>query len=282
MTLDAFYLPTPSNASSQRFCLFHKPDAQVIWRGAVVYVHPFAEEMNKSRRMAALQARALAEAGYAVLQIDLQGCGDSSGDFGDATWEGWIEDVCLACNWLRQHSDAEIWLWGLRTGCLLASAVAARIDRPSSLLLWQPVVSGKQFLQQFLRLKLASEMQGGDPKKLMERIRRQLAQGQSVEIAGYRLSSGLADGLEKAELSPVARTARIEWIELSAKREENVDAMESMSPLASSWLEKWRAAGLHARGRMVCGPSFWQTAEIAECPALLEASTQAMMEDAPA
>ncbi|MBK7564624.1 MAG: hydrolase 2, exosortase A system-associated [Propionivibrio sp.] len=282
MALEAFYLPTPSNASSQRFCLFRKPEVQTAWRGAVVYVHPFAEEMNKSRRMAALQARALAAAGYAVLQIDLQGCGDSSGDFGDATWEGWIEDVCLACNWLQQHSDAELWLWGLRTGGLLASAAAARIDRPSSLLLWQPVVSGKQFLQQFLRLKLASEMQGGDPKKLMERMRGQLAQGQSVEIAGYRLSFGLADGLEKAELSPAEQTTRIEWVELSAKREEGVDAMASMSPLASTRLEKWQAAGHGARGRVVCGPSFWQTTEITECPALLEASIQAMMEDAPA
>ena len=38
-------------------------------RGAVVYVHPFAEELNKSRRMAALQARAMAAAGYAVVSL---------------------------------------------------------------------------------------------------------------------------------------------------------------------------------------------------------------------
>ncbi len=74
-------------------------------RGAVVYVHPFAEEMNKSRRMAALQSRALAAAGFAVLQIDLLGCGDSSGDFGDASWDEWIDDVLLAVRWLRgQHA----------------------------------------------------------------------------------------------------------------------------------------------------------------------------------
>ncbi len=39
----------------------------------VVHVHAFAEEMNKSRRMAAMQSRALAAAGFAVLQIDLLG-----------------------------------------------------------------------------------------------------------------------------------------------------------------------------------------------------------------
>jgi alpha/beta superfamily hydrolase len=40
--------------------------------------------MNKARRMAALQARALAALGYGVLLLDLHGCGDSSGDFGDS------------------------------------------------------------------------------------------------------------------------------------------------------------------------------------------------------
>jgi alpha-beta hydrolase superfamily lysophospholipase len=70
MTFEAFFLPA---ASGQRFCLFHQPDSLTAARGAVVYVHPFAEEMNKSRRMAALQAKALAAAGYAVLQIDLHG-----------------------------------------------------------------------------------------------------------------------------------------------------------------------------------------------------------------
>ena len=40
--------------------------------------------------MASLQAKAMAGAGYFVLQIDLYGCGDSAGDFGDALWERWI------------------------------------------------------------------------------------------------------------------------------------------------------------------------------------------------
>ena len=78
-----FFLPS---GDGQRFCLYHPAvNAQgVAPLGHVVYVHPFGEEMNKSRRMATLQARALAQAGFSVLQVDLLGCGDSSGDFGDA------------------------------------------------------------------------------------------------------------------------------------------------------------------------------------------------------
>ena len=116
MAFEAFFLPA---SAGQRLALFHAPQASEKPHGAVVYVHPFAEELNKSRHMAALQARAMAAAGYAVLQIDLLGCGDSSGDFGDATWEDWLADVALACDWLQRRTAAPLWLWGQRTGLSL-------------------------------------------------------------------------------------------------------------------------------------------------------------------
>ena len=71
-----------------------------------------------------MQARALAASGCEVLQIDLCGCGDSSGDFGDASWQDWLDDVVAAHAWLRAHSDAPLTLWGLRAGCLLAADAA--------------------------------------------------------------------------------------------------------------------------------------------------------------
>ncbi|MEO8409455.1 MAG: hydrolase 2, exosortase A system-associated [Propionivibrio sp.] len=269
MAFEAFFLPAPNG---QRFCLLHRPDAGQAARGAVVYVHPFGEEMNKSRRMAALQARALAAAGYTVLQIDLHGCGDSSGDFGDASWDDWIADVELACHWLQREGGAELWLWGLRTGCLLACVAAKRIESPCKLLLWQPVVSGKQYLQQFLRLKIAGELagDGGDSKGKMERLREQLSRGEAVEIAGYRLSSGLADGLSQAELAPPESVARIAWLEISAKTDG------ALSPLADARIKSLQAGGCAANGVQVCGPAFWQTTEIEECPALVEATLGAM------
>jgi exosortase A-associated hydrolase 2 len=151
----AFFLAVETPVPGQRFCLFHPAQGDVV-RGRVVYVHPFAEEMNKSRRMAARGARALAAAGFSVLQIDLHGCGDSSGDFGDASWQGWIDDVLRASRWLggrdADHAAAPLWLWGLRAGCLLAAAAAARLDEACNFCFWQPVTAGRQQLQQFLRL----------------------------------------------------------------------------------------------------------------------------------
>ena len=42
------------------FCLYHTPHPDKKCLGGFIYVHPFGEEMNKSRRMVALQARVFA------------------------------------------------------------------------------------------------------------------------------------------------------------------------------------------------------------------------------
>src|SRR5882672_8203208 len=98
---EVFFQPATAG-TGQRLYVYHSPEPARPThspRGAVLYVHPFAEEMNKSRRMAALQSRALSAAGFAVLQLDLFGCGDSSGEFGDATWDDWVADIVEAAGW---------------------------------------------------------------------------------------------------------------------------------------------------------------------------------------
>ncbi|MDO9165335.1 MAG: hydrolase 2, exosortase A system-associated [Rhodoferax sp.] len=284
MRPEAFFLPAESAetaGSGQRFCLFHPAQGEAI-RGLVLYIHPFAEEMNKARRMAALQARALAQAGYAVLQIDLLGCGDSSGDFGDATWEQWINDVVLGCRWLRSKNDAQaiaadqipLWLWGLRAGCLLAVDAARQMDEVCNFLFWQPPAAGKTLLQQFLRLKVAGDMVGGQSKGIMEAMRQQLASGTPVEIAGYMLSSGLASGLEQASLVPPLPSARpsqrLEWFELSTRDDA------SLSPVSAKTIVQWQQAGFAVGSHVALGPSFWQTTEIEDAPALIAVTTEAI------
>ncbi len=269
----AFFLPGPGTAGDQRLCVYHPPQGPRPL-GLVLYLHPFAEEMNKARRMAALQSRAFARQGYGVLQVDLLGCGDSSGDFGDATWDAWIADALQAAAWLRRQGDAPIWFWGLRAGCLLATAAAARMEQPPSrFIFWQPTPSGKTLLQQFLRLKMAAELQGGQAKQVMEGLRASLAAGQAVEIAGYALSPGLAQGLEAATLAPPAQAARLEWIEVSTR----ADATDVM-PASQIALKRWADAGCAVRSRVVNGPAFWQTTEIEDAPALVEATRTAVGE----
>lgn len=257
----------------KRFCIHHSPAKGHEPVGSVVYVPPFGEEMNKSRRMAALQSRRLAAEGFSVLQIDLHGCGDSSGDSGDARWEGWLRDVKAAVRWLRDREEAPVTLWGLRLGALLAAQVASdpavRIER---LLLWQPVVNGARFLSQFLRLRLAGEMlASGAATSAIHELQSALARGDSLEIAGYELHPELASAIE--HLNPAAMVPAVKqlsWIEVAA------DAASPMRPASRRVLDAWRAAGLATRAATVVGEPFWSTLEIAECEELLVATSGAM------
>lgn len=207
--LEAFFLPLDG---SDRFCLLHLPQGKP--RGNILYLHPFAEEMNRSRAVVARQARAFAAAGYAVLQMDFYGCGDSAGDFGAASWLRWRTDAQAAVHLLQEHFDAPLCLWGLRSGTLLASEVARELDRDTALLLWQPVLSGKQHLQQFLRLSLAADMLEGKTQGGTEALLAQLDAGQSLEVAGYTLAPGLAQGLAASVLEQPSARQRMHCIEV--------------------------------------------------------------------
>jgi len=261
---EAFFLPVQDGF---RYCLFHAP--QGACRDALVYLHPFAEEMNKSRRMAALQARALAALGIGVLQIDLHGCGDSSGDFGDARWDGWKQDVDAARAWLQQRLGRPAGLWGLRIGALLALDYAAGAAMtPPRMLLWQPVTSGAGFLTQFLRMRVAAELlQDGAGNGGTKALRLQLEQGKPLEIAGYELAPALAGAIERLDASVLApRGCRIDWFEVTAA------AGRPLPPAASAVAANWHAQRIDFGVHLVHGDPFWTTPEISECAMLLDAT----------
>ncbi len=263
-----------------RFCVFQPATAPL--RALVLHVHAFAEEMNKSRRMAAMQARALAARGLAVLQFDLLGCGDSAGDFGDATWACWLADVAWAAGHLRRRAGAgptvPLWLWGHRVGALLATqaadSLADHTGQAPHLLLWQPTGSGKTALQQFLRLKAAAQLLEGGGKGVTEALKRDLAAGKHVEVAGYKLHPGLAAGLEAASLNPPRQPARAVWLELTPS--QATSAPLELLPASRAALERWRSAGWAVDAAALPGPAFWQTTEIEDAPALIAHGTQAL------
>jgi exosortase A-associated hydrolase 2 len=262
---EAFFL---DSSNGYRFCLLHpgRPPA----RGSVLFVHAFAEEMNKSRRMAARQARALAQAGFDVLQMDLLGCGDSSGDFSDATWSAWLDDVDLGWEWLAARRSAGLWLWGHRTGCLLACEAARRKGQPIGLILWQPVPSGRLFLNQFLRMKLLGQPDAGDARRADTRsLRSTLAAGAAVEIAGYTLSPGLSSGLDDALLHLPAPGSTVCWLDVA-------HAADAAPPASSQQVRAWSETGVTVSHQVVVGLPFWQTQEITECDALIERTLEAV------
>lgn len=261
-----------SAGQGERFCLYHEPEPGVPPRGAILYVHPFAEELNKSRRMVSLQARAYAQAGFGVLQIDLYGCGDSSGELATARWETWLGDLARAWQWLAGRHPGPRYLWGLRLGALLALDFATRV-RPDALILWQPALSGSAHLNQFARLQSTARLFSGAP-----------AAQQQAEIAGYLMAPALSAAIGRLDAAALAPRCPVQWLELSAAPPSAADdyalaaggAGVALQPASALLIERWLADGAQVHAYPLRGEPFWSSADIGVVPELLAASSAAL------
>ncbi len=265
---EAFFLGA---GAERRFCLVTRPEGTP--RGALLHVPAFGEELNRSRRMVALATQRLAQEGWLVMQIDLHGCGDSEGDFGDTSWSEWLRDIDRAHQWLLSQTQSPIALWSLRTGSLLASQWLSLSSSPKlPLLAWQPVLSGKQYLTQFLRIKLGADLADSNQARgLLSKIRETLQAGERVMVGGYLLQPALVEGMEASNFafSP-GHPATLAILEVAAG--ERVE----LTPATDTWTEKARAQGMLCEARAISGPKFWQSAEIEVAPALVPASLIAL------
>jgi exosortase A-associated hydrolase 1/exosortase A-associated hydrolase 2 len=250
-------------ASGARLRCIAEPASGAV-RGVVLLLPPFAEEMNKSRRMCALLARGLAADGWRVVRIDLLGCGDSAGSLRDASWEQWCDDLRTE---LHRHLDGSptLWLWGVRAGALFARDLLAALPT-ANLLLWQPVLSGQTHLNQFLRLHAAAALRGthkaGEPSPAQS-----LAAGEVVEVAGYELPPAVARGLQSAVFDvPANFRGQIAWLEVSMS--------QGAQPSAASRpaIDRLRSAGHLVSFEHVPGAPFWQSVEIEQNEELLARS----------
>lgn len=226
----------------------------------------FAEEMNKCRPMVSRQARSFADSGMAVVVPDLSGTGDSEGDFSSATWLAWKDDLEFLVHWSQNQSGNKVALWGVRLGALLAMDVVAAVGQyVSAMLLWQPVLSGKQHMAQFLRLRVAAGMMQGASESVSQ-LREQLLEAKEMEVAGYRLAAQLFSQIEQVVASDLEIPSHIDMSLLevvAAPRKE-------LLPVTHKHVQRWRESSLRCSARTVPGSPFWMTQEIALAPSLIE------------
>jgi exosortase A-associated hydrolase 2 len=247
-----FFLP---GQAGNLFAMYYRPNPSAPDAGDVLYVHPFAGEMAASRNVIAACARELARAGMGVLTVDLFGCGDSAGDFREARWEIWHEDLAAAVRWLQEQGRERISLWGLRLGALLAMDFAAQSGESyERIVLWQPVLSGQAMLTQFLNMNLDEMGAGVVVSQLTQPERRRtLASGQTLEVAGYELASELIHAFDRKILEPLGHpfSAPVRWIEIGQSAEP------SLRPESLRVIEAWKNRQIQVATHKLSGLPFW-------------------------
>jgi exosortase A-associated hydrolase 2 len=191
--------------------------------------------------------------------VDLFGCGDSDGDFRDASWKTWVDDLTTAFDWLQERVGGRVGLVGIRLGGLLALDFASRarrnIDRA---LLWHPVVNGQQMMTEFLRVRLLSDsigLRAGETATTTQELRQKINSGEPVDVLGYEIMPHLSQAIAELHIAQLglAVATPIRWVEVVSGAEDRG------RPLAQTTVDAWQSAGREATLHFVAGRPFWSS-----------------------
>ena len=134
---------------SQLFGVYHKPRGKKrqATRAALI-CPPIGQEYIRTHWSLRLMANQLARNGVHVLRFDYSGIGDSAGSIEEITSVSrWQDDIEAAIDHLKSQSGAtSVMLIGQRFGSWLATEVARFRDDVNSVVCWEPVVEGQQYL----------------------------------------------------------------------------------------------------------------------------------------
>ncbi|MDX1732979.1 MAG: hydrolase 2, exosortase A system-associated [Halioglobus sp.] len=247
-------------------------------RAHVLFIPPFGEEMNRCRALVAEQSRLLAQSGYHCTVLDFFGTGDSEGELAQASLDIWYGNIELALNTLRREEPAPVVLWGLRLGALIAAGfVGSHEPDCREMLLWQPVTSGKRYINQLLRQRVASLVNSGLPPETTAEIRQRMQEGQRVEISGYFVSEPLVSELEALSLAAAggAGIDRIHWL-------ENIEQEgDTLSTAGGKMVDKLKEQGVDVQVSLFRGPPLWQLHKRDALPELMQQTRSILVQDSP-
>ena len=184
----------------------YHPAASGRARAAAIVVHPFAEEKKFSHRVLANLARELARRDVATLRFDLSGAGDSTGDTNTTRLDQWRGDITSACVQAEARAEAPPVLVGLRLGATLALIHAAHAQTPPALVLWQPVIDGRKYVDEILRRRMIKEMMTTGRKATgRDAVLAQLDADGFLDLDGLAVGKLLIEDIASLNVTAVAK-----------------------------------------------------------------------------
>ncbi|QBD77146.1 alpha/beta fold hydrolase [Ktedonosporobacter rubrisoli] len=131
---------------------FHYPATSVAQLPGVLIIPGFADTAVGPHNMHCALARALTEAGLAVLRFDYHGQGESEGDFRDFTAQSGLGDARAALEVLRMQAGVDakrLGAIGFSLGAALACSLAAEVASVQVLTLLAPVAYPQSVFRTF-------------------------------------------------------------------------------------------------------------------------------------
>lgn len=196
MALEPFFA---GSSTHRLFACYHQP-AEPARDCGVVICYPIWQEYIRSHRACFNLAQNLAQAGFPSLRFDYSGSGDSAGDAAGVELDHWKADIVQAINELRERSGVSmISLVGLRLGASLAAAVATDYHNIASLVLWDPVVNGKHYLEE------ATHLHQNAIRFFFAQPKHETVEQRPSELLGFPISPRLLQGLAELDLLTIRR-----------------------------------------------------------------------------
>jgi alpha-beta hydrolase superfamily lysophospholipase len=158
---------------------------------AVVLAYPGVQEYNMSHWAFRRLASMLSREGFPTLRFDYYGTGDSMGETGQGSIEGWAADIGVAVREVLDLSGARaVSTVGMRLGGILSLKAATRCTM-EDIVLWDPVVSGAAYVEELIDLDYRQRL-----LRLYPQVSRKAPR---TELLGYPFTSAHRDELERLD-----------------------------------------------------------------------------------
>ena len=201
----------------------------------ILLLPPFAEEMNRVRRYVAELSKQLLGAGYTLWQLDLSCTGDSSGKFSAARVSHWQQELVAAVEQITDEGKSPPGILAIRGGSLfLPSLVKNTAANIGKVCLIEPISTGGQLLNEFLRIRVAKSIFEGT-KETVSSLATLLEDGDSLEVAGYKLSSSLYHELLELSLESESFSLQQPGLVIGCMRVLNEARVKKLQHAISEW-----------------------------------------------